>query len=60
MTDLDQVIKFRSTSDAALANRGAINCRPRSNLNIVFYHNSTSLRNLQPVLLFILGKTKPV
>ena len=60
MTDLDQIVQLRAALDARFAGGRSIDCSIRTDLNIIFDHNSANLRNLQPVPIFVLGKSEAV
>src|SRR3989441_8191518 len=60
MSHLNQIIQLRSAFDARLSGRGAIDRGIRANLDVVFDHHATNLRNLQPTTLFVFGKSETV
>src|SRR6185369_2034118 len=60
MTNLDQVVDLRAAFDASFAGRGAIDSRVRANLDVVFDHHATDLRNLEPVFVFVLRESETV
>src|ERR1700682_6400729 len=60
MTNLDQVVEFRTTLDARLSGRGAIDRRAGANLDIIFDPDASGSRDFPPMALFVFGKNKTV
>src|SRR5262249_39873077 len=60
MSNLNQIIEFRAALDSGLAGRSSINSSAGADLDVVFDNDTTDLRDLQPMLFFIFGKSKSI
>src|ERR1700732_4872076 len=60
MANLKQVVELGAPLDARLARGSLIDRRAGANLNIIFDHDASGLRDLQPTPLFIFSKAKTV
>ena len=60
MANLNQIVQLRAALDARLAGRSSVDRGAGAYLDIVSDHDAAGLGNLQPMPLFVFGKTKAI